>query len=42
MRHKDPQGIEFIERHIIWEAEERNKQQRELERKSKSAKHRKH
>jgi len=35
IRRERPLDIIFLERHILWEAEERHKQQKELERKSK-------
>jgi hypothetical protein len=39
LRRKSPQDIEFIEQHIIWEAEERHKAMEEAERKAKASKH---
>jgi len=38
MREEDPGGVAFIEQHIIWEAEERHKAHKEMERKAKSKK----
>jgi len=40
LRHEDPTGVAFIERHIIHEAEEKHKAYKEMERKSKSKRHR--
>ena len=40
IRKHDPLGIAFIEQHIIWEHEEKHKQYKEMERKSKSRKKR--
>jgi hypothetical protein len=40
LRQKHPDDISFIEYHILWEAEERYKANKELERKSKSRRHR--
>ena len=40
LRREDPLGISFIERHIIWEAKEREKAHKEMERKSKAKKSR--
>jgi hypothetical protein len=37
-RRKDPAGIRFIEKKILWECKEREKQQKEIERKAKSGK----
>lgn len=31
LRRKDPMGIAFIERRIIWEAEERDKHRKKME-----------
>ena len=41
LRRKDPAGIRFIEKKIIWECKEREKQQKENERKAKQKKGRK-
>ena len=41
-RHKDPAGVRFIEKKIIWEYKEREKQQKEAERKAKAHKKGKH
>ena len=38
LRHSDPAGISFLEQKIIWEYKQREKQEKELERKSKSRK----
>jgi hypothetical protein len=38
LREEDPDGVAFIEQHIIWEAEERHKAYKEAERKSKKSK----
>ena len=38
IRREDPLGISFIERHMIWEAQEKEKHYKEMERKSKSRK----
>ena len=40
LRKKNPQGIEFLERHIIWEAQEREKAYKEMERRSKARRRR--
>ena len=40
LREKDPDGISFLEQHIIWEANERHKQEKEAERKRKKPKRR--
>jgi len=37
-RRKDPAGIRFIEKKIIWEYQEREKHEKELERKAKARK----
>ena len=37
LREEDPGGVAFIERHIIWEAEEKHKAYKEAESKSKSS-----
>ena len=42
LRREDPDGIAFIEQHIIWEAEERNKVYKEQQRKMKSKSHKRH
>ena len=39
LRKKNPQGIEFLERHIIWEAKEKEKAYKEAQRKSKMRRH---
>lgn len=38
IRRKDPLGVAFIERHIVWEYEQKEKQYKEMERKSKQKK----
>ena len=38
LRYKDPAGISFLEQKIIWEYKQREKQEKELERKSKQRK----
>jgi len=38
LREEDPTGIAFIERHIIWEAEEKNKAYEESKRKAATSK----
>ena len=37
-RRKDPAGIRFIEKKIIWEYQERDKEHKKLEREAKSRK----
>lgn len=37
-RRKDPAGVRFIEKKIIWECKERDKRQKEIDRKAKSGK----
>jgi hypothetical protein len=39
-RIKDPEGIAFLEQHIIWKAEEEHKAYKEMERRSKSKRRR--
>ena len=41
LRKKDPLGISFLEQHIIYEYQEKEKAYKEAERKSKAASHRK-
>jgi len=38
LREFDPTGIAFLEQHIIWEAQEKQKAYKEAERKAKSKK----
>jgi len=35
LRDEDPRGVNFLEHHIIWEAEERHKAHQESERRAK-------
>jgi len=42
IRRKRPLDIAYLEQRIIYEAKEREKAQKEMERKSKAKKHRKH
>jgi hypothetical protein len=42
LRHKDPAGISFLERKIIWEYKEREKHEKEMARKAKQKKGGKH
>jgi len=38
LRRKSPVSIAFLERHIVWEAKEKEKHYKEMERKSKTKK----
>ena len=40
MRRSNPSDIAFLESHIIWEAEQQNKHNKELEKKMKASKSR--
>jgi len=39
-RRRDPRGVAFLERHVIWEANEKDKHYKEMERKSNSKRRR--
>lgn len=39
LRKKDPLGMAFLEQHIIWEYQEKEKVYKEAERKSRSRRH---